>query len=384
MVNWKKVNLKKITYPIRIGRVQVALNNNGTNLLLKCSYNGKPYSRGRSLKPDNLWDINFAVAKAQQIDADIKLGCLDVTFVKYGLPSKKDQVRTEEVNLLTIWERYKKDNKARVQKTTQLNYWKLADNAISLLSPDLLDLANASQAIDKMLEKYSLGTIDRVCSSLIAACNYAIGEGLIEKQPFSRLRKKRFPKRGRNDPKTFSHEEITTIVKAFEEQAPDYATMIEFLAATGCRPEEAYGLNWEDIDLSRQTITIKRAYCRGILKGTKTNRQRYFPINQQLADLIKRIPNRNWEIVFPSVHGDKRIDHNNFQRRFWLPIVRGLKEKGVRYLSMYHLRHSFISFLIQQGLDISSVAAISGNSERIIIDYYLTTPKVSNLPHYPI
>jgi integrase len=87
--------------------------------------------------------------------------------------------------------------------------------------------------------------------------------------------------------------------------------LIKFLFFTGCRPSEALGLPWENIGQS--TILFDRAVVyddKGLVlkKGLKTQKNRRFPVNAQLQDLIETLTTENVQpddLVFPSVENHK-------------------------------------------------------------------------------
>ncbi|MEG4962735.1 MULTISPECIES: hypothetical protein, partial [unclassified Microcoleus] len=86
-------------------------------------------------------------------------------------------------------------------------------------------------------------------------------------------------------------------------------------------------------------------------------------------------------IVFPSVEGGY-LNQDNFLNRQWRPVVIKLYQSGKisQYLPCYNLRHSFITRLIRDGYDPSTVAALVGNSPQVILDHYLAAKKDLTLP----
>jgi integrase len=163
----------------------------------------------------------------------------------------------------------------------------------------------------------------------------------------------------------------------------NYAHFVEFLALTGARLEEAIALNWDDIKYKndRQFIRFNKAFSQGILLPHTKNRSiRLFPANDQLQNVLRNTPKTS-NLVFPTVEG-KYIDTCNFRNRYWKPVLDGLvrDDKIEKYLKPYCLRHSFITRLIRDGIDIATVAALVGNSTEVIISNYLASKKIIDLP----
>jgi integrase len=121
------------------------------------------------------------------------------------------------------------------------------------------------------------------------------------------------------------------------------------------------------------------------LKGTKTSERRDFPCNAQLAKFLAELPKNSnpYNLVFPSPKGTY-IDQHNFAGRFWLPIVRELatSNKIKQYLPCYNLRHSFITRLVREGLDVATIAKLVGNSPKMIFQHYLSANADLVLPEF--
>ena len=133
----------------------------------------------------------------------------------------------------------------------------------------------------------------------------------------------------------------------------------------------------------RYYIKINKAYVKGSLKPPKTHEIRLFPVNQQLQNLLESIPKKKTEksLIFPGVEGGY-LSHESFRKNNWNPIVKSLVKQGKveKYLKPYCLRHSFITRAIRNGVDIKTVATLSGNSVKIIIDNYLAYKRDFDLP----
>ncbi len=134
------------------------------------------------------------------------------------------------------------------------------------------------------------------------------------------------------------------------------------LALTGARPEEIVALTFDDIKRKggKTYIKFSKAYSKGVLlPHTKTKEIRLFPCNKQLKDLIKSIPRKenSNNLLFSSVEGGYLI-HNNFREDNWRVVLKGLVKDGKveKYLKPYALRHSFITRLVREGVDIKVIS----------------------------
>ena len=127
---------------------------------------------------------------------------------------------------------------------------------------------------------------------------------------------------------------------------------------TGCRPSEASGLKWQNVDLNRRVIIFCEAVVEGHRKkGTKTGVDRFFPINEQLLQLLNSIE-RIDQKVFRSEKG-RPVDIHNFLNRKWKPLLQSL---SIRYRPVYHCRHTFISICMEEKISPAKISKWVGNS----------------------
>jgi integrase len=290
--------------------------------------------------------------------------------------------KPSELNLLLLWQQYKVAKAQLVAATTQKGDWSEVDRALNFVSSECLEFSasSATLLLAELLERYAASTVRKVLLYARAANCWAIEEELLAKNFYSRLFKNipKSQKSGRSR-KCFEKHEIEHILAAFVSNEfvskfsvhphSHYTGYVEFLALTGFRPEEAIALTWNDIKNSR--ISVSRAYSQGILKETKTYESRSFPINAQLDKLLKGLP-RTQNLVFPSPEGGY-INQHNFGERYWKPIVKKLVVTGKvsEYLPTYNLRHSWITRMLRNELDIATVAKLAGNKPDTIMKHYL-------------
>ena len=290
--------------------------------------------------------------------------------------------KPSELNLLSLWSQYKIAKKNLVAPTTQKGDWPEVDRALAAVSAESLEFATsaASLLLKELLERYAGSTTRKVLENIRAANYWAIEEELLSKNFYSRLFKS-IPKsqKSTRSRKCFEKQEIEHILTAFGSNEfcskfsvqphSRYLGYVNFLVLTGFRPEEAIALTWSDIKSSE--IIVTRAYSQGILKATKTYEVRNFPVNSQLAKLLKSVP-RIQNLVFPSAEGGY-INQHNFNERYWKPIVKQLVTSGKvdQYLPTNNLRHSWITRMLRSGLDIATVARLAGNKPDTIMKHYL-------------
>lgn len=365
----------------KIGRVSVSVNRDNS-IRIRFTYpKGTRHDFVLTTYTNEGWVK--ALRLAQTINADIELEQFDNTLVKYG--SKKSQtleISQKQPNLIEIWERYKELNKYRIALTTQKYLWRDCDRYLSRVDKKLLTLDKAPEFLAHLQTKYAVSTI----STLFRSClNPAVNQ-VVSENPFRKLI---IPKHPKTPNQCYETWEIKEILRAFKEntyrdvQSPYYHSYyyayVSFLALTGCRPEEAICLTYEDI--KKNYIRFSKAYSKGILLPyTKTKEIRMFPCNEQLTFLLTNIP-RTSTLLFPSVKG-KYINHSNWRKRNWVKVIQGLRADGIleEYYKPYSLRHSFVTRLIREGYDIKTVAALSGHSFKTLLSHYLVINEDIDIP----
>lgn len=125
--------------------------------------------------------------------------------------------------------------------------------------------------------------------------------------------------------------------------------LILLLGTTGCRIGEALNLAFTD---------LYPTPCCCVFRDTKTNEDRTVPLSQSLYDLLQALP-RLGMYVFMSGRG-KQLAQN--------PINNDLKVRckalGIEKNIYCHLfRHSYITAMLENGVDVSDVGVIVGHRD---------------------
>ena len=377
----------------RIGKVSIDIKAN--RYRIRFTY---PKGRSHELRIAQVTDDGWltALRAAKLINQDIDLGIFDDTYAKYSPThakrlelAQKETVRS--YNIVELWERYKKLSKDRIAATSQTYWWKDVDRYLSQTPKDLLALDKAQEFLQYLQTRYAASTINTLFRSFLhPAINSGIQSELIESNPFYKLT---FPKQIKKPIQCYEPEEIKLILEAFAKDIYNpkssrykhsyYYPYVSFLSLVGCRPEEALALVKEDIRVKsdRTYIRFNKSYSKGILlPHTKTHEIRLFPVNEQLKALLNIIPKEH-NLLFQGVKGGY-INHHRWRESNWRKVINGLVDDGLieSYLKPYSLRHSFITRLVREGVDIATIGRISGNSPETIIKHYLAAKQDFNLP----
>jgi len=126
---------------------------------------------------------------------------------------------------------------------------------------------------------------------------------------------------------------------------------------TGLRIGELMALRWEDIDLKRGTLVVRRSIVKGVVGTPKGHRNRAIPLTPTLCDRLA--PSRQpvgpvFERCSGRKMGYKAAD---------LGLRRVCKVAGVRRVTWHVLRHSFASHLVMAGAPLRAVQILLGHSD---------------------
>lgn len=167
------------------------------------------------------------------------------------------------------------------------------------------------------------------------------------------------------NPKAFTQEEVKQICNWFQDNR--YYPYVRFLFLTGCRISEAIGLRWQYVDLDQRVICFHETLARSdgysakrVVKTTKRNIIRYFPISGGLLDLFSGLERGAPDSLVFLVNG-RCINDKNFRNREW---VRCLTECQIPYRKPSATRHTFISHYLERTKDAVKCAALTHGSKR--------------------
>ncbi|MEN2744732.1 tyrosine recombinase XerC [Sinomonas halotolerans] len=249
---------------------------------------------------------------------------------------------------------------------------------VAFLSSATADGASALEDLDLgMLRRWlgkqnaaglSRATLARRTAALRAFSAWAVREGLLEADPATRLAA---PRRGKHLPDVLHRDQmeraLDSLTAASEDGGPvavrDLA-LVELLYATGVRVGELVGLDVDDVDLGRRTVTV-------LGKG---NKQRTVPFGVPAAGALSRwlacrhalAGEGSGAALFLGVRG-RRLG----QRQARVVVDRTLEALGDTSARGPHaLRHTAATHLLDGGADLRSVQEVLGHASLATTQLY--------------
>lgn len=226
--------------------------------------------------------------------------------------------------------------------------------------------------ITDLHKKYKQKTIKRKLATIKAFYNFLEDEEFITSTPFRKVKVKF--KEAVVLPRIIMREEIESLLnymygcsvrqtKMHRHWLRDVA-VVEVFFATGARVYELSNIKKDCIDLKSGLIRIKG----------KGNKERYVQIgNPDILALLKKYYSENKKEITDSGY----FFVNNRGKRFTEQSIRIMLKKyateaGIaRKITPHMFRHSFATFLIEEGVDISCVQRILGHSSIKTTQIYI-------------
>ncbi len=222
-----------------------------------------------------------------------------------------------------------------------------------------------SSIIPKHVDQYKIVRLKSIAPvsvnvelrTLKAAFYTALRWGLLTENPCKKVSLLRLPD---EQPAYFTKEEFRRLLSLVSEQW--LRELLVVAVSTGLRRGELLNLMWKDVDLERRVLHVQS----GKNFRTKGGRQRVVPMSETLFHLLwDKAQRSTCEYVF-TLNGKKVLDSwasHKFKR-----YVRriGLSEK----LHFHSLRHTFATWLVQEGVSIYEVQKLLGHSNISVTQIY--------------
>lgn len=211
---------------------------------------------------------------------------------------------------------------------------------------------------NRLLEKLTPRRVRNIRAVLNTFFEDAMRDEIIDKNPVSKVK---IPKIEKVEVKSFTLDEMKQIIEGAEGDLKAFCALGFF---TGMRSGEIIGLRWSDIDFKRKEISIKRAIKMGVISTPKTQSStRTIDILDQLMPYLEEQHDRTGDqdsYVFLNKEGDHYYDIKRIRDTRWKRL---LKELEMPYRTIYQMRHTFATVMIEHGEDILWVSHMLGHTD---------------------
>lgn len=223
--------------------------------------------------------------------------------------------------------------------------------------------------VNKLARTLAPGTVHKIYHLLSSSLNAAAESGVLPASPCVKIA---LPEVVEGNERYLTVEEVAA---AIEELERPYRTAVILLAGTGLRFGEMAGLHWHRVDVAGGLVEVVEtwsSHAQHVTPHPKGKRRRYVGLPDWVAEELgedpglpscglrheqARPPCRSG-LVIPAPRGGA-LDAKNMLQRHWYPA---LDRAGVARARQHDLRHTFASWLAQDGVTIDILADLLGHA----------------------
>jgi integrase len=220
-------------------------------------------------------------------------------------------------------------------------------------------------------------TVHHHHAALSTALRQAVRWGWLDRSPAEQATP---PSNRQAEPRAPSVEQIQTLISSAEGSNPDLASLIFVAATTGCRRGELCGLQWDDIDVERAELVVRRSISdvpgNLEIRSTKTGRARRLALDPATSDVLRlqriraetRCKSVNSELHGKAYVWSQKPDHSTP----WRPdrvtdVFRTLRNRlGLKDVRFHHLRHFAATMMLAGGVDVRTAAGRLGHTQPAV------------------
>ncbi len=317
--------------------------------------------------------------KRVRLSTNKEANSLNINWIKKNyqqvllkLIAEKNNSQIFSLNLIDFAEEVLEITKSKRNKHSQKDYLSKLENYIKpfFKSYTLKDI----KAFDierwqaQLLMKYSTVTVKKTRCILNLVLEKAVANDMITKNPVKYsdtikvIHTKQIP---------YSLREMKSILK----NSKGWLNVFLNLAfSTGLRTGELMALKWEDFDLDRSVLYLKRSISKGKITDVQTssttkNHYRLVILPKFVVNILKEYYFQSSNVwLFPSRLGKPYTESKSIVRYF-KPLLKSL---NIEYKTLYATRHTYISLMRNNGVSADIVTEIVGHSKEIEDKHYLT------------
>ena len=273
--------------------------------------------------------------------------------------------------------------KISIKETTYYNYYTIIESKINPFFKNI----KLRDVKKEHIVKFTRKLMDEGLS------NKRIKDILIILKQFFRYEKMDIevvcPKVGKNLIVTFNEEDVQKLEENLLNSSDMKSFGIVFVLFTGLRIGELCALQWKDIDLDKQIISVRKTIARVkntqkgrlktkvVIEAPKTETSvRDVPIHDELMPYLRKLKDKNNEEYFILTNTNRFMTTN----RYYCYYVKTLDKIGIEKHSFHTLRHTFATRALLNGVDIKTLSDILGHSSvKITLDRYVHMKKEEKL-----
>lgn len=232
--------------------------------------------------------------------------------------------------------------------------------------------------LDSHPEWVSDWTRSNVIRVVQRAFNWAVQQGIVKANPF-----KGITQRPGEPRRPMTDREFRALLKATEPKRPTgrkrgkrprrptrgerFRQVLFFLRYTGARPGEMASLTWDDVDLDRAVIVLRRHKT---IRMQRVPRPRIIQLVPLVVKLLKRIKQQQVPETKHVFLTARRTPWNRWNLGLRMRRLRE-KAKVSNDVKMYGIRHQFGTQSVVNGVDIKTLSELMGHTTTRMTEHYI-------------
>lgn len=338
--------------------------------------------------------LSKTITAKTKTDLKKQVEALEVDFIRRGKKEEKKDLTFNE-----LVEKWRKHIVPELAEKTQVRYEGLLEDFIrpyfgrwevSGIKPmDIQDYISTLKEDgirkDKKQGGYAKKTLQHHYTLLSSIFERGMDWKIISDNPCKGVKK---PKVDAREPGFYEDEQIDILLEKLEQEKMMYKVYAHVALFSGCRRSEVLGLEWEDINFNNNTIRVCKTsqytgangiFTRDKLKNSSTSRTITMP--EETMELLKEYKAEQekqrtekgdqWIVsnrLFIAEEGGKRnkaggpIHPDTISQWF----ERFLKESRLPRITLHEVRHTHISYLLNNGMELDAVSKRAGHRDATV------------------
>jgi integrase len=195
----------------------------------------------------------------------------------------------------------------------------------------------------------SPASADHAVKLLRRALNLAVDWGMLDTNPAAKIPLFNVDNKVEN---YLSDEQLTQLLEVLRTDSNVAVCQIAlFLLSTGCRLRESLSAKWTDVNLETNVLTVRAT-------NSKSKKPRGVPLNASALEVLNALPSKGkYEHLFVNLETGKPYVTI---ARVWHRLR---KKAGLPNLRLHDLRHSYASYLANDGQSLYLLQSILGHAD---------------------
>lgn len=267
---------------------------------------------------------------------------------------------------LRPWEHYKEREIAgeRLSPSTKSTYRTFVKQYITPVWGDYRLQDVKAVPVERWLGElhYAPSTKAKIKNILSAMYQHAIRHDWIDRNPIHGVRQSA---QRQHDPDILDPQEIRSLMAELPEPC---RTMVMVAALTGLRVSEILGLQWQDVDLEKRIVHLRRGVVNQAVTQLKTaGSKRPLPIPEELVEALTNWKQKahynqpgHWVFASPRKDGKHPYWPGTLLQRLLQPAA---KRAGIsKRLGWHSFRRTFATLLYNNGADVKTTQELMRHS----------------------